>query len=252
MRMINPRRAAKLTAKLIAGSTVLVAVAAAAQMFPRTRTISVTDFNRIRVLGPFVIDVKTGKSPTARTSGSPQALDRISVTQQGQMLIIRPASGVLGGAGKPVEPARLSLTVPMLRGISVEGTGAVVVDKMKGQTLKLGITGAGALTVGALDTDMLDLSLQGAGTGTLGGQARKALVYGRGTATLNATALKVNDLEMTWQSAGNSEIAANRTAKLIATGAGGVAITGKATCAVSALGAGNVICGGKAYGYNSD
>ncbi len=237
--------------KILAVTTALLAVTATAQMFPKTRTISVSDFNRIRVTGPFVVEIKTGKSPGARTSGSPQALDRISVTQQGQTLTIRPASGNLGG-GKAIEAARLSLTVPMLRAISVEGTGGVVVDRIKGQTVKLGITGSGALTVGRVDADILDVSLQGAGEATLGGLARKALVYARGSATLNAGALKTTDLEMTWQSAGSSQIAADRTVKLIATGSGDVMVTGKATCTVSALGAGSVSCGGKSYGYNAD
>ena len=56
------------------------------------RNFSVPSFDRIRVDGPFQVQLKTNVAPYARASGSSAALDGVSVKVEGRTLIIRPDS----------------------------------------------------------------------------------------------------------------------------------------------------------------
>jgi hypothetical protein len=228
--------------------TSLAAVAPASAATSRERGFSVTDFDRIRVIGPFVVELETGKAPSARATGSPQSLERVSIVMQGQMLVIRADSSAWGGwPGRKYETAKVKITVPMLRSASVEGSGTLSINRLKGQKLTLGVTGAGNLIVDQIQADQLNLSLLGDGSATLTGTANIGVATGRGTSSLKAGLLKVKSLEMAWQSAGNAEIEAISVAKIVSIGAGNVTVLGtKTACTVDASGAGQVICAGAA------
>jgi Putative auto-transporter adhesin, head GIN domain len=210
------------------------------------RNFSVSNFDRIRIIGPYVVDLETGKPPSAKAIGSPQSQDRVSITQVGEMLIIRTNTAAWSGVqGKKYGTARLKITVPMLKSASVEGNGILNITAIKGQRVQLGITGSGMLSVAKVQADLLDVSLAGDGTATLSGTAQKAIVYGRGNASLKGALLKAKAVELTWQSAGNAEVEAVTLAKINSTGSGNVSVTGaRVACTVDAAGAGDVMCNG--------
>jgi Putative auto-transporter adhesin, head GIN domain len=210
----------------------------------QNRTYSVTDFDRIRVIGPFIVDLTTGKSASAEASGSNQAIDRIEINVQGRMLIVRANSSAWGGwPGKTVEAAHIAITVPMVRAASVEGSGSLNINRLSGLRVALGVTGAGSLNVAKLDADQLDMTLEGGGNARLAGTARTAIVSGRGSASLDAKALVISDLNLHWQSAGSADFFVKRSAKGSGAGAGNVTILGKPACAITAGGVGLITCG---------
>jgi Putative auto-transporter adhesin, head GIN domain len=225
---------------------VLCAVTMTAPATAGDRNFSVSNFDRIRVIGPYVVDLETGKPPSAKAIGSPQSQDRVSITQVGEMLIIRTNSAAWSGVqGKKYGTARLKITVPMLKSASVEGNGILNITAIKGQRVQLGITGSGMLSVAKVQADLLDVSLAGDGTAALSGTAQKAIIYGRGNASLKGALLKAKSVELTWQSAGNAEIEAVTLAKINSTGSGNVTVTGaRVACTVDAAGAGDVMCNG--------
>jgi Putative auto-transporter adhesin, head GIN domain len=225
---------------------VLCAVTMTAPATAGDRNFSVSNFDRIRVIGPYVVDLETGKPPSAKAIGSPQSQDRVSITQVGEMLIIRTNSAAWSGVqGKKYGTARLKITVPMLKSASVEGNGILNITAIKGQRVQLGITGSGMLSVAKVQADLLDVSLAGDGTAALSGTAQKAIIYGRGNASLKGALLKAKAVELTWQSAGNAEIEAVTLAKINSTGSGNVTVTGtRVACTVDAAGAGDVMCNG--------
>ena len=57
------------------------------------RNYSVTGFEKVRVDGPYQVQLKTNVAPFARASGSARALDAVSIKVEGQTLIIRAAGG---------------------------------------------------------------------------------------------------------------------------------------------------------------
>ena len=69
-----------------------VAPAAAAE-----RTYTITGFDQIRVSGPYRVRVTTGVATFARATGTPQALDGISLEVNGQSLTVRRNPSTTGG-----------------------------------------------------------------------------------------------------------------------------------------------------------
>jgi hypothetical protein len=220
--------------------TLLLAASASAN----ERGYSVTDFDRIRVTGPFKVTLETGKAPSARATGSPQAIDRLSVQVQGRTLIISPNRSAWGGwSGKSPAAATIKLTTPGLREASIDGSGSLSVTKMRGLRLVLAQQGAGELRVAQIETDRLDMGAYGTGRIVIAGATKQLSATSRGIASIDASQLASQDLTLGWESAGDAQFAASRTAKVTATGSGNVTILGKSTCTVSATGSGEVRCG---------
>ena len=66
-----------------------VAVAVASPATAADRNYSVTSFDRIRVEGPYSVNVTTNVAPFARASGDLRAIDRVSLRVEGRTLYVR-------------------------------------------------------------------------------------------------------------------------------------------------------------------
>ena len=55
---------------------------------PASRNYSITSFDRIRIDGPYKVELRTNVSPYARASGSPLALDGLSIGVEGNTLVV--------------------------------------------------------------------------------------------------------------------------------------------------------------------
>src|SRR3954464_2278710 len=86
----------------------LAAVLAAAPAGAAERTYPVTDFNTIKVEGPFAVTLATGLSSRVRATGSPQALERLTVEVGGRPRRIGINHSAWGGyPGQSPEPVRI-------------------------------------------------------------------------------------------------------------------------------------------------
>ncbi|MBS0504608.1 MAG: DUF2807 domain-containing protein [Proteobacteria bacterium] len=225
--------------RLILVAALLASPAAAAE-----RSFSVTSFDRIRVEGPFVVTVATGKAVSARVSGDDAAIERVSLRVEGRTMLIRPNLSSWGGyPGKSAGAPRIMLTTPDLSTAILIGSGSLDIDKMKGMRITLTAEGSGRITVHQLDADNASLAIAGAGALEVSGKARQAAAVARGTAEIRAGDLIVSDLTLTTESAGAVRIQASRSAKVSAMGIGAVEVTGGAACEVKQTGGGPVRCG---------
>jgi Putative auto-transporter adhesin, head GIN domain len=231
---------------LIRQALVLGLALAASPAFARERTVTVTSFDRIRIEGPYRVEITTDRGPSARISGSDDALERVTVANQGQTLVVKPKRNIWGGYdGADAGPVTIRLTTPTLRAVAVTGSGSVRVDKMRNATVGVALEGGGTLEVVAIDTDALDVGLAGAGQMTLGGRAAGGRFAVRGTANLVGDRLSVRDAKIVSEGAGNVAITVVRTADIKTSGAGNVTITGTPACTVDRRGSGTVICGAR-------
>jgi len=224
--------------------TTALALALAAPAVAADRGYTVTDFDRLQIEGPFEVVVKTGKAPSARATGSNEAIERVSIEVQGRTLKIRPNRSAWGGyPGKDPGAARIELTTHDLRGASVTGSGTLSVDKAKAMRLDLALSGSGRLTVGHMEADTLILGVIGSGRMTLGGKAKGLNATVQGSADLDAAGLTVEDAKLKADTAGTIALTASRTSNVVSSGAGDTTVTGKSACTVKALGSGRVRCG---------
>lgn len=222
---------------------ILILLLFAAPVAAAERNYTVTDFDRIRVEGPFRITVATGGAVTARAEGDQRALDALMLRVDGRTLVIRMGGNSWGGYPGEVPPTpTIRLTAPTLRGAVITGGAVVEVDAMKAARVDLTLTGSGSLTVPAIETDRLVATLLGSGRLVLGGRALTAAVTSSGAGDVDAAGLSVEDLTISSQSAGESKFNAERSVRVVSTGAGAISVAGDAACTVQSTGAASIAC----------
>lgn len=208
------------------------------------RTLSLTDFDRIRVEGGFIVDVRTGAATTGRIIGTPAAIDAASVEVQGRQLNIRRDHSTwrnTSGAEPPA--ATIRITMPALSNIWVSGPARVSVDRLKGLRVAASLEGPGSLSVATVAADRMDVGAVGSGTLALAGTVATLNVTVRGAGTFDGAKLAVADLKLTSESAGAVTISVKRAANVTMTGTGAVTILGSPACTVKNIGSGTVSCG---------
>lgn len=216
----------------------------AAPAFAGERRYTVTDFDRIVVEGPYEVVLKTGKAPSARATGSEEALDRVSIEVQGRTLKVRANRSAWGGyPGEQKGSAAIELSTHGLRGATVTGSGGLDIDKAKAMRFDLALAGSGRISLGAVDADNLVVSLVGAGSVKLAGKVKSLRLSVQGSGGLDGSGLVAEDARIIAETSGTIELNVKRIANISAAGSGDTMIVGTPACTVTALGSGRVLCG---------
>jgi hypothetical protein len=224
----------------------LLLALAAAPASAAERRYSITDFDRVQVDGPYEVVLTTGGPSSARASGAQPAIDAVTVEVSGGILRIRANRSAWGGyPGQATGTARIYASTRDLKAAIVRGSGSLAIDKVRGLRVDLTLAGNGKLSVAAVAADVLNVGVVGAGRMTLAGAAKQFRAAVEGSGDLDAATLKVDDAQLTSDTAGSVAFEARRSAKVKALGTGEVNITGAADCTVEASGAGSVRCGRK-------
>ena len=219
-------------------------MALAAPALTADRRYTVTDFDRVQVEGPFEVVVTTGKGPSARATGSSEALERVSIVVEGRTLKVRPNRSAWGGyPGQGSSAVTVELTTHQLRGASLTGSGSLSIDKAKGMRLDLALSGSGRLSLGRVEADNLVVGQVGAGKMSIGGKVKGLKATVQGSGDFDGSTLAVEDAEIKADTSGAIALNASRTSSVVSTGQGDTVVTGKAACTVKALGSGRVRCG---------
>jgi Putative auto-transporter adhesin, head GIN domain len=222
----------------------LVLLPLAAPASAAERRYTVTDFDRIRVDGPFHVKLATGKPSAALATGSAQAIDQVSIEVQGRTLRVRPNPNAWGGyPGAGPGPIAIQLSTHGLRSATVQGSGSILIDKASTMRFEASVSGSGRIGVASIEADKLNLSLIGAGRIEIGGKAKELRASIHGAGDLDATGLIAENAVIGADTSGEIAVGVQHTAKVTATGAGDVKIVGEPACTVDAKGSGRVLCG---------
>ena len=224
----------------------LLAPGAAGAAGAASRNYSVGSFERVRVDGPFRVDIRTCGSPNATVEADQALLDRIEIVPEGETLAVRYRVGQWNERGpsrRADAPVVVKLSTGAVRTLLVGPGAEVTLNRARGQRVDLSVIGAGVLTVAAAEADQLGATVIGAGTITLAGHAGRARLLMDGPGTIDAAALVANDLTVRLDGSGETRAAARYTAQVTDTGLGRVTVTGPAKCTVTAPAGGQVACG---------
>lgn len=221
----------------LAALAVMAAPSAATAATAAERSFSVTGFDRIRIDGPFDVQLKTGVAPFARASGARTALDRVKLSVQGRTLVIQADSGAWGGyPGEAAKPAVIMVGTHDLDSAIVNGAGRLAIDRVKGLTFTLAVQGAGAVDVAALRVDQLKLGLSGAASARLAGEVANANLLIRGTSSLDSSAMALKDAKLGVEGPSIVRMKARGSLSVQAVGPASIAIEGRPACTVKAVG----------------
>ncbi|WP_447727448.1 GIN domain-containing protein [Sphingomonas koreensis] len=224
----------------------LALLAAGSAPAPEERRVLLTGFDRIRIDGPFEVRVVAGP-PSATVSGDRRAVERVSIRNQGGVLVVGVSIATWEGWRDKEGLAAITVAVPRLRAANINGGGKLDIANIAGQRVDLGVNGAGSLTVRNLAADQLVTTLTGTGIVRVdAGSVRTARFMSYGAGSIEAAGLAVNDLTVHSQSAGDSRFSARFTANVSTLGTGSVRVEGNAACRLA--GPGPASCAGKVEG----
>jgi len=203
--------------------------------------VPVGGFDRIALGSAAEVVVTTGRGPSFHASGDQSALDRLD---------IRVVDGVLqigtkrGGWFNWSEHGhiRIAVTVPMVRGLSLGGSGTIKVDRIKVPSFTAELGGSGTIAIAALDAGKTDFSLGGSGNLSATGSCESASASVGGSGSLQLGTLKCQTLDASVGGSGRVEAFASRNAALSIAGSGDIVVRGGAHCAISKVGSGSARC----------
>lgn len=205
------------------------------------RHFAVTSFARVRVDGPFMVEIKAGP-PRAIAQGDVAAINGVSISVEGDILIVRRGEP---GAPRTAAPRRLPLirlSTLVLHGANVNAGGVLQIDAMRGERIDLSVNGSGSLSVARVEADLAITTVTGAGAITLSGKVARARFLVSGPGSVAADQLIADALFVRSDGSGDVAVAARYTADIITTGVGNVRVAGRPKCKVQSRGGGVVVC----------
>ena len=216
----------------------LALLAFAAPAAATERTLTITDFDGVRVEGPFIVSVTTGRSTSGRLTGDTRALDHVRVDIEGGTAVIRATEDA-----NDAKPARVMLVTRTLTRASLAGSGVLTVDHISGNDARVALEGSGNISITAVAADGLTAIIAGTGTLTLAGHAKNGTLETRGSGTLDAARLIIADGKFNLDGSGTLVASASRAANVGVKGTGSATVYGKAACTVKREGSASVLCG---------
>ena len=221
-----------------------LACAFAAPAAAAERTYSVTDFDRVWIEGPFTVRLTSGRPAAASATGSPQALDRVSIAVESGVLRIRPnRSAWSADPGAASGPVAIEISTRAVRAATVRGAGSLAIDRASGMRVDLTVEGAGRIAVPAVAVDRLVVGMIGSGRIQIAGTAADLRASVHGWADLDAAALRAQAAQIVTDTAGRIAVGVEREATVTASGIGEVEIVGSPACTLRGLSAAQVRCG---------
>jgi len=221
--------------------TVLLVISPASAAEKRYGLIS---FEAIEVNADVAVEVVTRAPVSAVATGTPDALDRLSVEARDGRLVISERK-FAGDENRrvPRGPVTIRVNAANLRSASIAGAGSLQIDRLKGTRVTIGLRGPGRLSVGTIETDRLSVLMIGNGTMTLGGAAKIAQMTLSGAGVFDAGGLSVGELNFESEGAGDHVVRAVKAATVTARGIGKTVVLGRPVCTVRNIGNASVTCG---------
>jgi hypothetical protein len=218
---------------------ILALLAVAAPAGAAERSLTITDFDGVRVEGPFIVSVTTGRGTSGKISGDVRALDHVRVDVEGGTAVIRATDDA-----NDAQPAKVTLVTRTLARASLAGSGALTIDHLASPDATIILEGSGVITASNIAADQFTALATGTGKLTLAGTVKSGTLETRGSGMLDATRLTIADAKVTLDGAGTLIATASRAADVNAKGTGTAMVYGgKAACTVKREGSASVLCG---------
>ena len=219
----------------------MLAAALASPATAAERNYTVTDFNQVRVTGPYKVRLTTGVAPFARASGSTGALDGVAIDVNGRILTVRRNPGASSGyPGQPAGPVEIEIGGHDLTIAGVVGSGSLDISAVRDMSFSLNVEGAGSARIGDVAVDQLKLWIAGTGSASLAGNAKSATLLVRGMSSLDGSRLSVDNATLGTEGPAMVRLTVSDTVKVDAKGVSQVELLGSPACTVTAAGSATV------------
>lgn len=232
-------------ASMLRRSLAFALIALATPAHAADRSYVVTNFDRVRVDGPYSVQVEVGGGAAASASGDDRALGDLDISVNGGTLTVRKGSQGWGERGKASGPPPvIILRTPAVRGATVVGGAKLALNgRLRTARLDVQITGAGTIDARGVDADDVVVTVIGNGNVALAGRTARARFSTNGGGSIAAMALDAGEIIVTLEGAGETRASARYLADLTNKGLGLIAVTGNPKCTVRGQSVGPIECG---------
>jgi len=189
--------------------------------------------------------MSTARPSAASAQGTRDALDRVSIDVQGQILRIRRNRNAWGGApGADVGTVHVELATRSIRSARLIGPARLDLEGARGLDVELSVEGSGTIRAAGIDADHLSLALLGSGRLEIAGAARMLNGNFQGTGDVAAASLSAGQAAIATTTSGAVALTVNGAATINANGLGNVRILGRPVCTIAGIASDQVQCGG--------
>jgi hypothetical protein len=218
----------------------LAAIACAVPAHAATRNFGISSFERIRVEGPYRVQLTTGVAPYASASGSQAALDRVAIDMIGETLVVHYNVSAWGSDTSDNGPVDIRIGTHDLSTVILNGSGLLQVDKVKALTFNAFASGSGQLGIAKADVDQLNVTIAGTASAILGGQAGTLRLTVRGASAFDGSGLSTKDATIGADGAATIKAAVTNSATVSGSGPATITLTGNPACTARMTGAASV------------
>lgn len=208
---------------------------------PQEEPRTVAAFEGLRVSGPIEVAVTQGATASVRVRFDDNllpALESVVEPHEGRpTLHLRIRRGTTVNAG---QPARVTVIVPVLSSVKVEGSGSVEMAAFRQPQLKVAIAGQGAVRLPGLSADALAVDIAGSGDVSGSGSATRLSVSIAGSGDVKLDALRSDDASVDIAGSGDAKVNAQRSLAVAIAGSGDVRYVGDPKLSSSIVGSGRV------------
>lgn len=211
----------------------------------RDRNLLIAGFQDIVVEGDILVNLVTGKAPSAMASGDRDAIDNLRLSQSGNTLtLLQKTTSNQYGTAKNSAPLSINITNRSVRSIIIRGNGQLRINDMRQTGAgRIRVLGNGLVAIDTVTAGTLDVSIFGNGSVELGkGNVRDARVSIEGNGRYLAADMQSRNFVLTQNGAAETKANVTDLAEISNNGAGSVNITGKGKCTITRKGTGTINC----------
>jgi hypothetical protein len=189
---------------------------------PVSQTRELGTFTRLEVSGELRLDVRlfNRPDPGVRITAGSKAIKRIQTEVVGEVLRITTKSRGLTIGPDPLGDVSISLGIPVLQGLRVNGPAEVMLSGLSARTFDLRVDGSGAVQARGR-VDDLEMEVDG-------------------SADTDLRALSTQNASVRIDGSGNSDLRVARTLELVVEGSGDVTYRGSPAVSSRLEGSGDV------------
>lgn len=206
-----------------------------------TRNFGIQDFDRIRVTGPFKVQLVTGVAPFAKATGGMDSIDDVSIDVEGRTLVVHQnASGWSSFPGASSGLVTISIGTHDLSAAWLNGSGSLSIDRVKAPSFEITVQGAGSASIGTIAVDTLKVGISGSGSVTMAGSAPQLTANLFGASTFDGSALQSKDATVGAQGTAVLKLTATDAVKIDAEGPVTLTFSGNPACTLRSQGPADV------------
>ena len=212
-----------------------VSVSAAEQRF------SIGNYEELIVEGDIIVNLETGKAPSAKAQGPSSKLGALRVERQGNVLRIRNVGFQNGQSDKG--PVTIAVTGRDIKRLALIGAGKINATALDADTTRIELRGSGSIDVASLKAIRFVSMIAGNGRVNIAKAevVNTELVIDGGANFISAGFVTLN-LKLVHNGPASTLMTVSNTAEINNTGAGNITIEGNGTCNIRKAGSATINC----------